>query len=72
MSEQRWAKVYGADYDVDRVAAYLPEAWRVTGFGYDTDKRRHVRIAGYDVAGWTFEDYVKPRLASGLMFAEEE
>ena len=28
-------------------------------------------IQGEDVAGWTFEDYVEPRLASGLIYATE-
>lgn len=28
-------------------------------------------IAGEDHAGWTFEDYVRPRLASGLIYATE-
>jgi hypothetical protein len=28
-------------------------------------------IAGEDVAGWMLDDYVIPRLASGLIFANE-
>jgi hypothetical protein len=28
-------------------------------------------IAGRDVAGWTLDDYVIPRLASGMYYAEE-
>lgn len=30
-----------------------------------------VVIEGEDVAGWTLDDYVIPRLASGLIFATE-
>jgi hypothetical protein len=51
----------------DAVAAYLPSNYRVV----DVD---HVEgttvIAGDDVAGWTLEGYVLPRLASGLYFGE--
>ena len=31
----------------------------------------YIEIEGYDRAGWTLDDYVIPRLASGLIFAEE-
>ena len=34
-------------------------------------RRRPDRIAGRDVAGWTLDAYVIPRLASGLYFATE-
>ena len=54
----------------ERVAVYLPAGYQVVGYlkdvGLDT-----VLIAGVDEAGWTFEDYVQPRLASGLYFATE-
>jgi hypothetical protein len=46
--------------DVDRVAAYLPDDYRVIG---SVDSR--TVIAGRDVAGWTLDAYVIPRLASG-------
>lgn len=51
---------------VESVARYLPANYKVTDS--DTD---YVYFAGHDNAGWTMEDYVLPRLASGLIFAEE-
>ena len=50
----------------DRVAAYLPANFSVVA--PDTDDV--VRIAGMDRMGFTAEDYVLPRLASGLIFGE--
>jgi hypothetical protein len=35
--------------------------------GFDAD---FVYCTGDGVAGWTYEDYVKPRLESGGMYAE--
>jgi hypothetical protein len=49
----------------ERVAPYLPPNYSCRAYGAD------VEIFGHDVAGWTLEGYVIPRLASGLMFAEE-
>ena len=48
------------------VVAYLPGNYRVT----DIDDE-YIYIAGEDRAGWTLDDYVIPRLASGLYHAEE-
>jgi hypothetical protein len=48
------------------VAAYLPSNYKVTEV-HDT----YAVIAGVDDAGWTLDDYVIPRLASGLFFAKE-
>lgn len=50
----------------EAVARYLPANYRVTG-----EDAEWVYFAGRDRAGWTLEDYVLPRLASGLYFAEE-
>ncbi len=69
MSE-RTAIVRGARSEQE-VAAYLPSAYRVEGSQTDTHGRLEVTIAGDDTAGWTLDDYVIPRLASGMMFAEE-
>ena len=49
-----------------QVAPYLPANYSVV---VETEDR--VVIAGHDNAGWTLDDYVIPRLASGLYFAEE-
>jgi hypothetical protein len=45
---------------------YLPANYRVTEVTPE-----YVYFAGHDNAGWTLEDYVIPRLASGLIWAEE-
>lgn len=60
----RTAVVRGAR-DVEQVQRYMPanyEASAVDGM---------IVIIGVDVAGWTLDDYVIPRLASGLIFAKE-
>lgn len=48
------------------IQAYLPRNYTVL-MGPDGNWL----IVGYDSAGWTLDDYVIPRLASGLHFAEE-
>ena len=57
-----------SDYDVRSVRAYLPS-------NYQAFESRafpgRILIAGNDRAGWTLDDYVLPRLASGLIAAEE-
>ena len=58
---KRRALIAGVDLSVERVAAYLPENYKVVG----------IVVQGHDDAGWTLDDYVLPRLASGLMFGEE-
>lgn len=49
-----------------RVWAYLPDNYAIMS-GIDG---RYL-IAGWDNAGWTLDDYVIPRLASGLIWAKE-
>ncbi len=58
--------------------AYLPDNYKVIWEGQYTDPnlehygpQQVFVIQGEDVAGWTFEKYVQPRYASGLIFAEE-
>jgi len=54
------------DDNIDRVSRYLPENYKVI--------RRvpeGLLIQGRDHHGWTMDKYVIPRLASGLIFAEE-
>lgn len=62
----RFAEVRGGD--MRRVAAYLPSNYAVL-MEDSTDEA--VVISGIDAAGWTLDDYVIPRLASGLMSATE-
>ncbi len=70
MSAQRTAIVRGARSEQE-VSAYLPSGYRVEGSQTDDRGRLEVTIAGDDSLGWTLDDYVIPRLASGLMFADE-
>jgi hypothetical protein len=49
---------------VDAIRRYLPENYHASTWGLD------VMLFGEDVAGWTLEDYVIPRLWSGMYFAE--
>lgn len=48
---------------------YMPSGY--TAAPVTTPEGRGVLIAGEDIAGWTLDDYVLPRLASGLYFARE-
>lgn len=57
------------ELSLDRVRAYLPENFTAHLEKVGSDWR--IVIQGQDFAGWTLDDYVIPRLASGLIFAEE-
>jgi len=67
----RRAFIYGNDITPERIERYLPGNYQVVGNGKDIDGRDFVLIEGEDNAGWTMDDYVLPRLASGLWFGEE-
>jgi len=65
---------------LDQIRAYLPANYtadtELTEYasslhfgGYISQTR--IVIRGHDVAGWTLDGYVIPRLASGLIWAEE-
>ncbi len=60
----RFARIYCNEPRI--VAAYLPANYTVIGEGSEG-----VLIVGKDSAGWTLQDYVLPRLASGLWFGRE-
>jgi hypothetical protein len=47
---------------------YLPANYWVAG---GNERTGHWIIEGHDNAGWTLDGYVVPRLASGLIIAEE-
>ncbi len=68
MERARAARVNGlaGGADLRRVQAYLPRNYVATLEDDDS-----IRITGRDSAGWTLDDYVLPRLASGMIFAEE-
>ena len=52
---------------LSRTRALLPNNYKA---GYSTATNQIV-ITGHDYRGWTMDDYVLPRLASGLIFAKE-
>lgn len=61
-----------------QLAAYMPGNYKIIWQG-DYQEADHPHpildpvtvIAGEDNAGWTLDDYVIPRLASGMYFAKE-
>jgi hypothetical protein len=52
----------------EEVAVYLPGNYRVIGAELSTSR---ILIGGEDVAGWTLDEYVIPRLGSGLIYCKE-
>ncbi len=60
-------------HDRDAIDAYLPRNYKVVGEveRFDLFGTSGVLIEGKDGAGWTLDDYVLPRLASGLHFGRE-
>jgi hypothetical protein len=52
--------------DAKQVWAFLPGNYAIIS-GIDGE----YLIAGYDNAGWTMDDYVIPRMASGLIWVKE-
>jgi len=66
----RFALVSSPQIDVERVRAFMPsnyDAWPLLLRG----EQVAVVIVGTDNAGWTLDDYVLPRLASGMIYATE-
>lgn len=61
----RTAVVTGGARNLDQVRAYLPGNYHANQYGPS------IVIVGRDYAGWTLDDYVIPRLASGLVWVEE-
>lgn len=51
--------------DEQRIKRYMPSNYGAVQLGFN------VYIVGTDVAGWTMQDYVIPRLLSGNIYAEE-
>jgi len=61
----RYAILSGQAKEFEVVKRYLPRNYDCFVWGND------LQIVGLDVAGWTLEDYVIPRLASGMYYARE-
>lgn len=73
-SAMKYAVIY-ANYPSDKpaqVEAYLPANYHLipSTLTHTPDGKWRVGIEGEDVAGWTLEGYVIPRLASGLYTAD--
>jgi hypothetical protein len=68
MERERRARVTGKSGagELRQVQAYLPRNYVAS-----LDDDDSIVIAGRDSAGWTLDEYVLPRLASGLIFATE-
>lgn len=67
----RFATVSNAR-DAKQVWAYLPANYVIVGGDIGTIPGKPVYvIAGVDDAGWTLDDYVIPRFASGLIWVQE-
>lgn len=64
----RYAIVYRSERH--EVEPYLPDNYEIVGQVLDAGRLATI-IAGQDVAGWTLDSYVIPRLQSGLRFAAE-
>jgi hypothetical protein len=74
--EARFAVLRGAR-SVEEALRYLPdnytlmESFEVAGQTATGRKELWIVIGGVDDAGWTLDNYVLPRLQSGLIFGEE-
>lgn len=67
--DMKYAIVKGTGVSCELVAQYLPSNYEVLGMAPWDDRGRGVLIGGTDSQGWTMDDYIVPRLASGLLFA---
>jgi hypothetical protein len=61
---------YFPNHRPNEVEPYLPANYSIVGPVINEGVTGTV-IAGFDNAGWTLEDYVLPRAASGLIFGKE-
>lgn len=75
MAELRIAKGIVRERDFDALRRLLPSNYRIASVrhlpGRMPEDAVSVTIVGRDVAGWTLDLYVIPRLASGLIFFNE-
>jgi hypothetical protein len=71
----RRAIVKGRGLTFTQLERYLPSNYAIVKESGDvlptSDSWMEFTIEGEDNAGWTLDGYVIPRLASGLIFAEE-
>ena len=76
LQRERVAVVLDDAISEEHVQNYLPQGYnaKIEHVGKELhESRRSLRIVirGYDIAGWTLDDYVIPRLASGMIVATE-
>jgi hypothetical protein len=67
---KRFAIVQNAR-DAAQLWNYLPGNYAIIGGDFGEPGKPVYLIGGNDVAGWTMDDYVIPRLQSGAIFATE-
>ena len=73
---ERVAVVLDDDISEEHVQDYLPQGYTakieyLPATTPLTSNATRIVIRGYDIAGWTLDGYVIPRLASGLIVADE-
>lgn len=68
---RRTAAVTGPSITAEKVEQYLPSNYRVVGTQVGEFGHTEVLISGIDVAGWTMDNYIIPRLGSGLYACRE-
>jgi len=71
MTTTRTAIVFGRDITAERVARFLPSNYAVVDADVVGREGDSVIVSGTDNAGWTMDAYVIPRLATGLLWAQE-
>lgn len=67
---RRKAVVNSTATSLEQIQRYLPANYEAS-VQEDASGHAWIIIEGQDRLGWTLQDYVIPRLASGLIFAEE-
>lgn len=67
----RFALISSPTINIDVVRRYLPDNYVAALARDGAGEQMAVLIVGNDNAGWTLDDYVIPRLASGMIFATE-
>jgi len=69
-------KLYMIEGPPGTISQYLPGNYQLTHYrntrNHRNEETTFCYIEGEDVAGWTLEGYVKPRLESGLWFGLTE
>lgn len=66
MGAARFAVVPTATGTHDTIASYLPHNYMVLSW-----QEGEIMIGGVDKHGWTLDEYVIPRLASGMYYGHE-